>query len=366
MARRTGGERIHGPYPHGNRWRIILVDGDGGRAAESFETEGAALAAITKLRERAAGLKVRTAIAEYQTYQLDELQLKPSSIAVTGWRLRSLLQVDDHRDGGLVAELTPRRARILVAAHRHRLVRPKRPRGEPREMVTRERSVAYRRGALEEARTWAAWCVARGDMPADPFDGIEILGARRRGKLQLRATEAIKFEAKALELYDAGERDALAAALVLDLGCRATEIAESEVRDYDLGCTVFWVTEENTKTENGRRQLAIPEHLQPRVLDATRGRGGSTAMFPSLHRHKLLLLVKRICRLAGVPEVCTQALRGVFASLATLDGIASEAVARQLGHGDRGTTAERNYIAPGASRQGQQATALRVLAGGRR
>lgn len=365
MGRRKVSERVYGPYKHKKRWRILFLDGDGGQSALSFATEGEAQTAADELRARLQGLTVKTAIEEYQAHQLGELRLEQSSVDTTGYRLRSLLQVDATRTGGLVADLTPRRARILVEGHKFKLVHPKKKPGEARAWVTRPRSYDYRLGALKEAGQWAAWCRKRGYLSVDPFAGIELVGEKKHGKKQLRGDEAIAFETTALTLFDQGEHNALAAALLVDLGDRATEIAESDCRDFDLDCSVFWVQEDNTKTAAGRRQLVIPEHLRPRVRRARGMRAGAARMFPNLDRHKLLALVKRICRAAGVPVVTSQSMRGLHSSLAKVEGATTAAVARALGHADQGATAQQSYITREAAALGQQRAVLRVLDGGR-
>lgn len=44
--------RINGPYRHGQRWRIVIVDkGTGASLAQSFATEGEAQAVVDATRE---------------------------------------------------------------------------------------------------------------------------------------------------------------------------------------------------------------------------------------------------------------------------------------------------------------------------
>lgn len=63
-------------------------------------------------------------------------------------------------------------------------------------------------------------------------------------------------------------------------------------------------------------------------------------------RFWLLLHVKRLCRLAGVPVVCTHSLRGLHASVATDAGATSHMVAAALGHSSPAIT-QAHYIAEG-------------------
>ena len=55
--------------------------------------------------------------------------------------------------------------------------------------------------------------------------------------------------------------------------------------------------------------------------------------------------VERVCRHAGVPVVCPHSLRGLHATLALRQGVASQAVAAALGHASFSVTA-RHYADP--------------------
>lgn len=74
--------------------------------------------------------------------------------------------------------------------------------------------------------------------------------------------------------------------------------------------------------------------------------------------------VRRICRLAKVPLVCTHSLRGLQASLATKAHATGELVAAQLGHTSP-TITQRHYLNPGMVAASRTDRALTVLSGGR-
>ncbi len=74
--------------------------------------------------------------------------------------------------------------------------------------------------------------------------------------------------------------------------------------------------------------------------------------------------VKRICRLAGVPEVTAHGQRGLHSTLALVAGITPNAVAEALGHESFKTTAQ-SYAHPQALDHVRQQRALQVLEGGK-
>lgn len=351
MARR---DRVYGPYRHRNRWRVEFVGADGQRARQSFETEGEAAAFAAEERARLEGLQVSDAIAAY----LEDgraRELRASTLASTGHRLRTLLQADRGRTGGLLADVTPARARALLAAM-----------GEG----DRPRSVAYRRGTLAEAGTFARWCVARKLLRADPFAGLKVLGRVRTGKPQHTIDQARAFGATCLELVNASDEAALAVLLLLVEGCRASEVTDRVVGDVDDGGAILWIT--RAKTPRGRRNLEVPPYLQGALLalchdEHGRRRPDAEPIFGAdrdepVDRQWLYYHVGRICRLAKVPEVCPQSLRGLHATLATQRNRTSHDVAAALGHTSAVVT-HRHYIDPGATASAANARVLAVLAG---
>jgi hypothetical protein len=73
--------------------------------------------------------------------------------------------------------------------------------------------------------------------------------------------------------------------------------------------------------------------------------------------------VWRLCKLAGIPRVTPQGLRGTHSTLATEAGATSHLVAAQLGHA---STEGGAYIDTQRAGAAKRRTALRVLAGGLR
>ena len=381
MVRRSI-ERVYGPYEHRpGTWRVVFVDGRGGRSTESFAGEGAearARAAIAKLEAKLKGFTVSAAIAEY-VGELGGRELRATSIASTGHRLRTFFGVDEVLTGGLVEDLTKARARQLLEATSTRdvevLVRGGHQRRKVvgRRQVERPRSVTYRSGMLAEAGTFARWLVERGYLRADksgtPLAGLEVKGRRRRGKAQLRIDEARSFAGHCLEAAAGGDLAALAAALCLLLGCRASEVTDRLARDVDDGARVLWIPD--AKTDAGRRRLEVPDVVRELLAGALvvqvdgqpRRRAPADRIFPA-DRHWLLHHVRRLCGAAKVPVICTQSLRGLHSTLATEAGVTAHAIASSLGHTST-IMQQRHYTAPATTERAKQGRAFKVLAGGR-
>src|SRR5262245_27224917 len=92
MARRQRQAVVHGPYQHGKRYRIILVDERGHQVAQSYDTEAQA-AEVKRAALKQIGLQTSKTVDEviglYGTYLEKVKQNRPGSIATTGSRLRS-------------------------------------------------------------------------------------------------------------------------------------------------------------------------------------------------------------------------------------------------------------------------------------
>src|SRR4029077_2411381 len=114
----------------------------------------------------------------------------------------------------------------------------------------------------------------------------------------------------------------------------------------------------------GDRHLEIPEVLRAPLVAICAGRDGGAQLFGDVDRHWIGYHARRLCRVAKVPELGPQALRGTFSSIGA-EATPVDFVARALGHAGPSIT-RQHYLARGAERAGQQRTALRVLAGGRR
>ncbi|MBI2898501.1 MAG: tyrosine-type recombinase/integrase [Deltaproteobacteria bacterium] len=231
------------------------------------------------------------------------------------------------------------------------------------DALCRTNAVDTHRNSLAEARTFGAWCEARKLVERNPLAGIEGVGRRRKGKPQLRIDEARKWITKAFELADMGEAGAVAAAVALYMGLRASEITSRVVRDLDDGSRLLWI--DHAKTEAGRRAVQVPEVLRPHLQRLASAKGPEDRLFGEHRREWVRGWVNRLCKLADVPVVSTHSLRGLHSTLAEEAGVSAHAVARALGHESVATTHE-HYTAPAAVANAKQRRVLRVLDGGGR
>lgn len=291
------------------------------------------------------------AVDAYVDHLRASVGLRPSSVATTRHRLRALLQAHDQH--ALVGDLTPRRAARLYEERVATVLRPAAA-GRPEARV----SADTHRGELAAAQRWGAWCARQGWLPADPFARVEPVGAKRRGKPQLRIEEARAYLAAALAEDTPA---ALAAALPLLLGLRASEVTDRSVRDLDDGARVLWIDE--GKTAAAARRVAVPEIVRPRLAALVAGRPGGEPLWGPVDRHWLAYHVVRLCSVAKVPRVTPHGLRGLHATLAVQHGTTAAVVASALGHTSADVT-RRHYLADGAERGQRQAATLTVLAGG--
>ncbi len=334
--RRENRERAHGPYPHYRRWRVYLVAANGSRRYRTFETERDARDYLEAWNQETDSRTVSQAITGYIEH-LRAHGRATTTVRTTEHRLIALLYVID-RDRSL-RSLTPAVGAALA---------------KKRAAVTKPDTQA---GELAAARGFASWCISQGWLRRDPFEGLEPIGARARGKNQLRIEEARKYLDAAIA---DGSPAAIAATLPLLCGMRASEITDRVVRDVDDGARVIWI--ERAKTRAGDRRLELPEVIRPAMAELVAGRSGGEPLWGEVDRHWIGYHVRRLCRAAGVPIVCPHGLRGTWSSLAIAESPV-EHVSRALGHAGSAIT-RRHYLAEGAEQIGQQRAALRVLRGG--
>lgn len=348
MQRRKG-TRVLGPYRDKERgdWRVVIIDdGEEGsaRTSERFASETEAHARIAELEERLkleGPITVEEALTEYEGWQRARGK-KEGSIATTGQRLRGLL-CEDGPDRSLARVRSTAASGYAALAARV--------------------SVDTHRNALGEARTFGAWCLKRGYLRCNPWAEVEAVGKRSAGKLQLRVDEARKWMAKAVELAEQGDEGAVAAMMTLMLGFGASEVSNRVGRDVDDGGALLWI--DRGKTAYRKRVVEVPGMLAGYLDRMARRLGAPTDRLFAHDRHWVREQVKRICRLAGVPEVGAHSMRGAHASFAMQAGASSQLVASALGHASPAVTL-KHYAEPGAVADGQSRATMRVLAGGKR
>jgi integrase len=322
--------RVHGPYPHYDKWLIKIVD-RATRKAENrlFPTREEADRAVQSLKRqqrREASVSIERAFVLYERWLLAVGHRgegnKPRTVQTTMDRLRCLFHGATKIS---VRALSREAAEKLYAAV--------------------PGAVDSRRNTLNESKSFLRWCCRQGWANTSALEEVQGVGRRRRGKPQLTTDEARMFLAKALELADEDD-GAIAAAMALLMGMRAGEIIDRTVRNLDDGGRLLWITD--AKTRAGVRRLEVPPQLQGHLQRLARGKRPEDRLFKrGAHRHWVLKSVHRICKSAGVPRVPAHGLRGTHATLAVSAGATSHIVALALGH-ESFTTTARHYARPDA------------------
>lgn len=344
------GQHATGPYYEGDAdtWRVVFCAADGSRTSTRYQKEGVAIAARDEFNaaSAAAGQTLGQALEAYREYYLTDRGNKETSWLETERRILALHGGDKELELDMV---TPARAAKMY-----------------RDYSASGVSVDSHRGALGYAKTFYRWARKRGLVMSNPFDDVEGIGRKRKGKDQLRQDEAERWLKVALRLARGGEWRATMAAMTLLMGCRASEILHRQVRDVDAGCTVLVIPE--AKTQAGRRTLEIPDVLRPMLRAHCKGRRGTELLFGQHCRGFVTSWVKEICRLAKIRPVCAHSMRGLWGSVQWSQGADPNLVARHLGHASPQVTAQHYATrqAQDAARSKRAGETLKVIAGGKR
>lgn len=349
-------ERIHGPYKHGARWRVILVGADGSRRRRTFATRSAADTYVEAARgETRSGRTVSAAVEAFLAAARTR-GLADATVASYEDRLDALLGGVGDRP---VRHLAGRGAELYAAAQAGR-------------------RADTHRGALVVGKMLGAWLVKHRWLRADPFAEVEPAGRKVVGadKARLTVDESRRLQDLCHEL-GSGDLGAVITLGYLLLGERASELVGCDVRHLDDGGRLLWIP--GTKTDAARRRLLVPDELGPYLVAIAGGRPGDEPLFLSeasrrwpagrrWSRHMAYNHVRRLCRAAGVPEVGPQGLRRTQATLATDAGATGLMVAEHLGHAIARAPAvtHRAYVGRGAARAAAVERGIVVLQGGRR
>jgi integrase len=319
---------------------LIRVPGQAQQVHGTYETEEEGKRQLRRLRiaaKKLGGPTVGQSLDRYAT-QLKANGLREESVNTTLFRLRRVFRSVESQS---LASLTPEQAKDLIAD-------------------LTDWSVDTRRNTLAEAKTFFRRAKAKGWIEADLLGDVIGEGKRRRGKPKLTKDEARKYLAKCRELAAHPKRAeaAIAAATPLLLGYRASEVIDRQVRDLDEGGTVLRVP--RAKSQAGIRAQELPGWFQPLLAGLTKGKAPTDRIFDH-DRSWLLRQVKRICRLAGVPQVSAHGLRGTHADLCLHAHVTALAVSQALGHTSTEVTFG-HYADRGIVDQQQHTQALSVLA----
>jgi integrase len=339
---RQSGERVHGPYPHFNKFRLV-VDRNGKREKLAFATEREALKRKEELLKEIQGRTVSDAVRAYIAHLRDR-GLRASTVDRTGAHLRRFFQLDAKSEtgerlhyfhtGGFVEDLHAKKCETLYA------------------MLRGEVAVDTHRNALVAAKSFGAWCVKQGWLRSNPTEDIEPVGQRNHGKQQLRIDEARKLVDLCIAKANAGNDAAVGVLVSLLMGMRASEVTDRAVRDLDDDGRLLWI--EKGKTKRSRRTLEVPAVLRPYLLALAKDRApdeqlitrGKTKRGKKRDRQWLYHWVGQFCAEAKVPEICVHSLRGLHATLATEAGMSSHVVANALGHSSPAVT-QAHYLQAG-------------------
>lgn len=327
-------ERYRGRW----RWRVT-VWADGRSAAQTCADEGEARA-LYEAELVALGLKVDLTAGDLLDRWRDA---HPHWSQATIDHARKTVARMIPRDL-LVGDLTPARARDLYRAF-----------AAPRASATHHQ-------ALQQARSAWRWARREQLVSSSPWESVQRIGTRNRGKSQLRISEARTLREYCLRDRSLG---ACATLIALMLGLRSRQILLLQVRDVDDDGRVLWVQPIKRRVQAQPMALEVPDdELRELLLEHTRGRAATEQLVPR-HANYLQLVVRRLCDRAGVPRVSPHGLRGTFATTAAEQGVAARAVAAALTHASNGHVAEAHYIQQAATKRAQARQALKVLRGGK-
>lgn len=323
--------RVWGPYEDNPRkYRLKIVQGDATKTV-CFQTRAEAQAAKDRLLVRSKMVQrwtIQRAIAEWSaemasTHGRRETTVKWMVFQTSAWLplQKTLPQIDESDAAKIYAEHV----------------------AQPRPKTGKPPSTATHHMQLILARQLWEWAIGHGYCRSNPWKRVKPIGRKPSGKPQLRIDEARRFSEVAMQQAEAGDPSAIGALMMMYLGLRQGEVAARVARDIDDDGRVLWIP--SGKTKNAKRRLNIPEGLRPLVRKLAQTKQPDELLFyPATHKcHSTAYYwerVRRLCRLAGVPEVCPHSLRGLHATLALEGGATAEAVARALGHGSFAVTAQ--------------------------
>lgn len=338
--------KVWGPYEQADgRWRVVVRAPGSERDYRYFKTEREAekIADAVRAEFKQESLTIAGAIDLYMEHQ--ELKgNKESTRKTTRFRLDSMFpdQTDQY-----VIDIEKRHAQKLYD-----------------KLCKTGKKVDTHRNTLNQTRSFWKWLKKRDYVYENPWEEVEGVGRRNKGKPQLTAVESRRL-LDHLQARAGGDEGALGAMVALLLGLRSGEVVSLRVRDIDFDAGVAHIR--GGKTDAATRRVVLPEVLASTllatILPEIPDRGGDRELFAG-SRHWLRSACLRLCREAGVTEVGPHGLRGTHASLASSAGMSSRAVAETLGHASPNIT-ERHYSTEESRAAGKQKRVLKLLKGGK-
>lgn len=187
-------------------------------------------------------------------------------------------------------------------------------------------------------RSFFDWMAAQQVIRDTPFAAIPKPQVREEVKTSLSA-EQIEALLRAAGESAAPKRNAAILALLLDTGCRASELVSMRRKDLDLAnrrCRVLGKGDKYRTLFFGERTAEALSHY---LREQGANLGEETPLFPSargsdsLTRSGLLHLIKRLGQRAGIKDAaCVHALRRSFAVQMLRNGANVFSVQAMLGH----------------------------------
>ena len=364
MRREQRGQWVSGIEQHGRKFRFAVGVGAETTGRYSYQTreeadreQKKALKALERVRAQRVEATMEAALVKFRTYKTEERRNSPRAVDTELARVVAFF----NQDSGPLPHPGPEGAKALYLALRQR----------PTARTGNPRSDAEHQGCLKAARRFGKWLVREKLWTSNPLTEVELTGKAKAGeesKAQFRQSEARVWRDSGADLARTGDYQAEAALACLLLGVRADEIASRQVRDVEVfkeGDKVL-VNLYLAKTKNGKsRRVRVPAPLAALLIERIKGRFGLDPLYPTnqelgrLSRYSVRRAVRRICRHAGLLEVCPQGLRGTHASLAQEIGLTPEAVGASLGHGPE--VDNRSYATADAQAAGKQTRMLKLL-----
>lgn len=328
-----GNERVHGPYDRGygrKRWRVVIVSAAGKSRAISFETEREAHAAIKEEAASSGDRYVGDAIIGFLRAKR-ERGIRESTLTTDRYRLRGILRSDEGDRG--ISTVTRSVAKHLYTRR------------------VKETAGDTHIGELALVTAMFDWLVDEaGWVEQNPFEDVEPTGKKKTRAKDLRVDDARRLLKVSLE-ENSKAGDAVGATLLL--ATRASELMTRQVRDVDDDGRLLWIPD--SKTDSGVRAMELPLTLRARFKALTLGKKPTDLLWgytehskgtKACDRQWLYHHVHRLCSAARIAPLGPHALRSLHSSLARVNNVSAEAVARALGHKGTAVT-KRHYLAPG-------------------
>jgi integrase len=348
---------VCGPYKHGRKWRLLVRTSRSGGRYQGFDrTFQSVEAARTWQREyerqvAAAGRTVEDAIDAYMRHS-ERKGNKASSLATARFQLRQMFPEPSLS----LVDVTRTRAQQLYDA-----------------LVDSGVAVDTHRGALSKAKSWGVFCRKEGWLKINPFEDVEGVGRRTKGKQQLTYDETRAFEDCCYRAWcERKDRAAIAGLLSLMFSMRASEVSQLRAIDIDNQGRILRIGEVEHKTEESKRLAQVPPRYRPILLEIAASPALPDGRLFSLDRgakkdkpadrHWVLRAVRRLMKEAGVRIITAHGLRGTSATIGAAHA-GAQTMSTALGHTSVGMT-KAHYIDADAVADTQAERFADLLLGG--